>query len=74
MRTIAASTTIFAAKPPAPVFESEDWNPVSNSTAQTAPVIARDNDDAEDRNDKERLVEEGGKETSLPCGACLSPL
>jgi len=32
-------------------------------------MIAGDNDDAEDRNDKERLVEEGGKEASPPGGA-----
>ena len=50
-------------------MESEDWNPVSNPAGSTVPVIASDNDDAEDRNDKERLVEEGGKEASPRGGA-----
>jgi hypothetical protein len=69
MRTNAASTNRPAVKPPTAAIESEDWNPVSNPAGSTVPVIARDNDDAEDRNDKERLVEEGGKEVSLPGGA-----
>jgi len=63
------STTIPAVKPPTTVIESEDWNPVSNPAGSTVPVIASDNDDAEDRNDKERLVEEGGKEASPRGGA-----
>jgi hypothetical protein len=66
MRTDAAPTNRPAVKPPAQVIASKDWTPISRSTAQTASVVASDDEDAEDRNDKERMVEEGGRESPLP--------
>jgi hypothetical protein len=66
MRTDAAPTTRPAVKPPAQVIASKDWNTPSRSTAQKAPAVASDNEDAEDRNAKERMVEEGGRKAPLP--------
>lgn len=44
--------------------ESDRWNPVAGSTGYSLPVSGSEDEDADGRSDKERLVEEGVAEAA----------